>query len=85
MRVYRIKHALRAVVTENNGSRLTELPAGAVFSLANIEADANGMIEGTSGDRSVLLFLNDLRERAELMNIKIPPATVRVVPELSQS
>jgi hypothetical protein len=85
MRAYRIKHAVRAVVTENNGSRLTELPAGAVFSLTNIEADPNGMIEGTSGDRTVLLFLNDLQERAELMNVKIPSATVRIVPQLSQT
>jgi hypothetical protein len=85
MRVYRIKNAVRAVVTEETGCRLTELPAGAVFSLTTMQPDANGMIEGTSGERTVLLFLNDLEQRADLMNIKIPPATVRVVPELSQT
>ena len=85
MRVYRIKNAVRAVVTEDSGCRLTELPAGAVFSLTTIEPNSNGMIEGTSGERTVLVFLNDLEQRAELMNIKIPPATVRVVPELSQT
>jgi hypothetical protein len=85
MRVYRIKNAVRAVVTGGCGSRLTELPAGAVFSLTNVEADANGMIEGISGERTLLLFLHDLEERAEIMNVKIPPATVRIVPELSQT
>jgi hypothetical protein len=85
MRVYRIKNAVRAVITENSGSRLTELPAGSVFSLTTMAPDANGMIEGTSGERTVLVFLNDLEHRAEPMNIKIPPASVRVVPELSQT
>jgi hypothetical protein len=85
MRVYRINDAVRAVVTEDSGCRLTELPAGAVFSLTTMEPDSNGMIEGTSGERTVLVFLNDLEQRAELMNVKIPPATVRVVPELSQT
>ena len=84
MRLYRIKNAVRAVATEENGSRLTELPAGAVFSLTNLEPDSTGMIEGTSGERTVLLFLNDLEERAELMNVRVPPATVRAVPEISQ-
>lgn len=84
MRLYRIKNAVRAVVPEENGSRLTELPAGAVFSLTNLAPDSNGMIEGTTGERTVLLFLNDLEERAELMNVRIPPATVRIVPEVSQ-
>jgi hypothetical protein len=85
MRVYRIKDAVRAVVAEGGGTRLTELPAGAVFSLANLEPDANGMIEGTSGDCTALLFLNDLEERAELMNVKIPSAGVRISPEVSQA
>jgi hypothetical protein len=84
MRVYRIKNAVRAVVIDESCNRLTELPAGAVLSLANVEPDSNGMIEGTSDERSVLVFLNDLGERAELMNIKIPSASVRVVPEFSQ-
>jgi hypothetical protein len=85
MRVYRIKNAVRAVVTEGSGCRLTELPPGAVFSLTAVEPDPNGMIEGTSSERTVLVFLRDLEQKAELMNIKIPPATVRVVPELSQT
>jgi hypothetical protein len=84
MRLYRIKNAVRAVATEESGNRLTELPAGAVFSLTNVEPDSNGMIEGTSGELTVLLFLNDLEERAELMNVRIPAATVRVAPEISQ-
>jgi hypothetical protein len=84
MRLYRIKNAVRAVATEESGSRLTQLPAGAVFKLTNVEADSNGMIEGTSGERTLLLFLNDLEERAEVMNVRIPPATVRAVPEISQ-
>jgi hypothetical protein len=42
------------------------------------------MIEGTSGELTVLLFLNDLEERAELMNVRVPPATVRAMPEISQ-
>jgi hypothetical protein len=84
MRVYRIKNAVRAVVIDESCNRLTELPAGAVLSLTNVEPDSNGMIEGTSGERSVLVFLNDLGERAELMNIKIPAASVRVAPEFSQ-
>jgi hypothetical protein len=85
MRVYRIKNAVRAVLTENSGSRLTELPAGSVVSLTTMEPDSTGMIVGTSGERTVQVFLNDLEHRAELMNIKIPPATVRVVPQLSRS
>jgi hypothetical protein len=84
MRVYRIKNAVRAVLIGESSNRLTELPAGAVLSLANIEPDSNGMIEGTSDERSVLVFLNDLGERAELMNIKIPSASVRVAPEMSE-
>jgi hypothetical protein len=83
MRVYRIKNAVRAVVIDESCNRLTELPAGAVLSLTNVEPDSNGMIEGTSGERSVLVFLNDLGERAEVMNIKIPSASVRVAPEIS--
>ena len=66
MRVYRIKNAVRAVVIDESCNRLTELPAGAVLSLTNVEPDSNGMIEGTSGERSVLVFLNDLGERAEV-------------------
>ncbi len=85
MRVYRINDAVRAVVTKNSGCRLTELPAGSVFSLTTMEPDSSGLIEGTSGELTVQVFLNDLEQRAELMNIKIPPATVRVVPELSQT
>jgi hypothetical protein len=84
MQVYRIKNAVRAVISEENGSRLTELPPGAVFFLTNLEPDSNGMIEGTSDHLTVLLFRNDLEERAELMNIRISPASVRVTPELSQ-
>jgi len=71
------------VVIDESCNRLTELPAGAVLSLTNVEPDSNGMIEGTSGERSVLVFLNDLGERAEVMNIKIPSASVRVAPEIS--
>jgi hypothetical protein len=85
MRVYRIKNAVRAVATDDSGCRFTELPAGAVFSLTTMQPDSNGMIEGTSGGRSVLVFLNDLEQKAELMNIRIPPATVRVVPEMSRT
>jgi hypothetical protein len=85
MRVYRIKNAVRAVIAAGGGTRLTELPAGAVFSLTNLEPDANGMIEGTSGECTALLFLNDLEERAELMNVKIPSASVRISPEVSQA
>jgi hypothetical protein len=55
-----------------------------VLSLTNVEPDSNGMIEGTSGERTALVFLNDLEERAELMNIRIPSAAVRVVPGISQ-
>ena len=84
MRVYRIKNAVRAVVIEESRHRLTELPAGAVLSLTNVEPDSNGMIEGTSGERTALVFLNDLEERAELMNIRVPSAAVRVVPGISQ-
>jgi hypothetical protein len=84
MRLYRIKNAVRAIAPEENGSRLTELPAGAVFSLTTLEPDSNGMIQGTTGERNVRVFLNDLEERAELMNVRIPPATVRIMPEVSQ-
>ena len=68
----------------DNGSRLTELPAGTVFSLTSLVPNANGMIEGTSGERTVLVFLNDLVEKAELMNVRIPPASVRIVSQLSE-
>jgi hypothetical protein len=84
MRLYRIKNAVRAIATEESGSRLTELPAGAVFKITNVAPDSNGMIEGKSGEHTVMLFLNDLEERAEPMNVRIPPATVRAVPEISQ-
>ena len=84
MKVYRINNAVRAVVAAESGLRLTELPAGSVFFPTTLEPDANGMIEGTSNDRSVLIFLNDLTEKSKLMNVRIPPATVRIVPEVSQ-
>jgi hypothetical protein len=84
MTVYRINNAVRAVVSAESGLRLTELPAGSVFFPMTLEPDANGMVEGTSNDRSVLIFLNDLTEKSELMNIRIPPATVRIVPGASQ-
>lgn len=83
-RAYRIKSAVRGVLNADNGSRLTELPAGAVFSLTSLVPNATGMIEGTSGDKTVLVFLHDLEEKAELMNVRIPPASVRIVSELSQ-
>jgi hypothetical protein len=41
------------------------------------------MIEGTAGEQAVLVFLNDLEERGELMNVKIPSAAVRVGPGIS--
>jgi len=85
MTVYRIKSAIRVVVSEESGPRLTELPAGAVLFLTNLQADSNGMIEGKSDELSVLLFSNDLEERAELMNIRRPSAAVRIIPELSQT
>ena len=78
-RAYRIKSAVRGVFN----SRLTEVPAGAVLTLTSLVPNANGMIEGTSGDRTVLVFLHDLEEKAELMNVRIPPASVRIVSELS--
>jgi hypothetical protein len=83
MRVYRIKSAIRVVVSEESGHRLTELPAGAVL-FANSEPDSNGMIEGKCDEVSLLLFAHDLEERAEPMNIRRPSAAVRVVPELSE-
>ena len=60
MKVYRIKNAVRAVVSAESGYRLTELPAGSVFFPTSLEPDANGMIEGTSNDEGVLIFLKDL-------------------------
>ena len=83
-RAYRIKSAVRGVLNAENGTRLTELPAGAVLSLSSLVPNAKGMIEGTSGDKTVLVFLNDLEEKAELMNVRIPPASVRIVSALSQ-
>ena len=83
-RAYRIKSAVRGVLNAENGSRLTELPAGAVFSLISLVPNENGMIEGTSGDKRVLVFLNDLEHKAELMNVRIPPASVRITSALSQ-
>ena len=85
MKVYRIKHAVRALLSTGTGFQLTELPAGSVFSTATLEPKENGMIEGTSNERKVLIFLNDLTEKSELMNIKIPPATVRIAPQASRS
>jgi hypothetical protein len=72
------------VANAENGSRLTELPAGSVFSLTSLVPNANGMIEGTSGEKTVLVFRHDLEEKAELMNVRIPPASVRIVPQLSE-
>jgi hypothetical protein len=83
-KAYRIKSAVRGVLNSENGSRLTELPAGVVFSLTSLVPNSNGMIEGTSGDKTVLVFLHDLEQKAELMNVRIPPASVRIVSELSQ-
>jgi hypothetical protein len=82
-KAYRIKSAVRGVLNSENGSRLTELPAGSVFSLTSMVPHANGMIEGTSGEKTVLVFLNDLEQKAELMNVRIPPASVRIVSQLS--
>jgi hypothetical protein len=84
MKVYRITNAVRAVVSAERGLRLTELPTGSVFFAATLEPDANGMIEGTSNGRSVMIFLDDLAEKSEVMNVRIPAATVRIVPEVSQ-
>ncbi len=78
--VYRITSPVRAVVQADNGSKLTELPTGSVLVLTNLEGDSNGMIEATSNDRSVLIFLNDLEDKSEPMNIKVPSATVRISP-----
>ncbi len=83
-KAYRFKSAVRAVIHAENGSRLTELPAGTVFSLTSLVPNANGMIEGTSGETKVLVFRNDLEQRAELMNVRIPPASVRIVSQLSE-
>ena len=83
--VYRFTHAVRALIAEGDGHRLTELPAGSVFYQTKLDPDANGMIEGASNDSSVLIFLNDLEERSERMNIRIPAASVRIIPEVSQS
>lgn len=83
-KAYRIKSAVRGVMNAETGSRLTELPAGSVFSLSSMVPHANGMIEGTSGDKTVLVFLHDLEQKAELMNVRIPPASVRVAPQLSE-
>jgi hypothetical protein len=84
MKAYRINNAVRAVVSAESGVRLTELPAGSVFFPTALEPNANGMIEGTSNNRSVLIFLHDLTEKCELMNIRIPSATVRIGPAPSQ-
>jgi hypothetical protein len=83
-RAYRIKSAVRGVLNVDDGSRLTELPAGVVFSLTSLVPNANGMIEGTSGDKTMLVFLHDLEQKAELMNVRVPPASVRIVPQLSE-
>ena len=78
MKVYRITSAVRAVLLTDNGSQLTELPAGSLFSLSNTEPNAKGMVEGTSNERSVMIFLNDLEGRSEVMNVRVPSAGVRI-------
>ncbi|HLK22317.1 MAG TPA: hypothetical protein VKT81_25395 [Bryobacteraceae bacterium] len=83
-RAYRIKSAVRGVLTAENGSLLTEIPAGVVLSLTSLVPNASGMIEGTSGDKRVLVFLHDLEEKAELINVRIPPASVRIASAVSQ-
>lgn len=78
MKVYRITNVVRAVLLTDSGSQLTELPAGSLFSLSNTEPNSNGMVEGTSNERSVMIFLNDLEERSEVMNVRVPSAGVRI-------
>ncbi|HLG99570.1 MAG TPA: hypothetical protein VKX49_24900 [Bryobacteraceae bacterium] len=61
---YRLRDPLMAV-TEEEGSRLLELPAGSMFYCTSASPDAHGMVKGMCKGHMVLIFACDLEERGE--------------------
>ena len=61
---YRLKDPLMAV-TQEESSRLMELPAGSTFYCNAPKPDSHGMLKGMCKGHMVLVFACDLEERAE--------------------
>ena len=76
---YRIT-GLCPAVDESDGRRLIHLPVGSLMFPTTTIADSAGMVAGVCDGRTVKVFVRDLEERAERLEIRQPPATVRVMP-----
>ena len=63
--IYRFKNPIVVVLLDANRERLTQFPAGSVFTTSAATPDRNGMIDGKCDGRMALLFSRDLVERAE--------------------
>ena len=61
---YRLKNPLMAVSQEQD-TRLVELPAGSMFYSSSGSPDSQGMIKGMCKGQMVLIFASDLEERCE--------------------
>jgi len=62
---YRFKNPIVVLLIDVNRERLTQLPAGSVFTTSAPTPDCNGMVDGKCDGRIALLFSRDLHERAE--------------------
>jgi hypothetical protein len=60
---YRLRSAIMAVARSRVGMQIDQIPKGALLEIPDTER--NGMIEIIYDGRSMLVFLQDVRERGE--------------------
>jgi len=70
--LYRLFKPIPVVIQEPDSRRLDHLPAGSELVCADAPPDQNGMVNGTCKDRSLLVFLCDLEDRAEAIAHRAP-------------
>jgi hypothetical protein len=73
-----------AAVDETDCRKVIQLPAGTVIFPDSTRPDVAGMIEGVCDGHTMKVFACDLEERAERVEIRKPPATVRCMSSASR-
>jgi hypothetical protein len=73
---YRLKSSCAAV---RDCEKVIQLPVGSLIFPNSTTPDEAGMIEGTCNGHTVRIFACDLDERAERIDIRKKPATVRAI------
>lgn len=77
---YKLTSNCAAVLHDSDCEKVVPLPIGSLIFPTTTIPDEAGMIAGVCEGQAVRLFVRDLEERAERIEIRKPPATVRAMP-----